>query len=456
MTHHLSFKDHTKAVLLLGLPLAGSHLAQFSVNVVDVIMMGWYGVDELAAVVLAGTVYFLVFLMGGGFANAVMPMVAEAASAGDITQARRAARMGLWVVTGYCILVLPLFLLAEPILQALGQKPELAMLAAQYLVIMGFQLFPAMWIMVLKGFLSAVEHARAILLLTIATAALNAALNYVLIFGHFGAPELGIKGCALASLIANLIGFAAMMVYAMWPKDLRPYAIFARIWRPDWPAIWSVFSLGLPIGLTMLAEVGLFSAAGFMFGWIGVQDLAAHGIALQIASATFLFHLGLSNAATVRAGRAVGTGDRQGLRDGALAVTVLSVALSVLAAVVFITTPEPFVGLFLDPDDPERDAIILIGAGLLMLAGVFQIVDAGQVIAMGLLRGIKDTKVPMLIAAFSYWGVGLPASYVLGFPMGLGGAGIWWGLVIGLAVAAVLMSWRFWGVKLREERAVQV
>ncbi len=450
-----SILHHLRAVLLLGLPLAGSHLAQFAVNVVDVIMLGWYGVDALAAVVLGTTVYFLVFLMGGGFANAVMPMVAEAASANQIPQARRAARMGLWVVTGFCLLMLPLFQLAEPLLLALGQKPELSVLAAQYLAIMGLQLFPAMWIMVLKGFLSAVEHARAILLLTLATAGLNAGLNYVLIFGHFGFPELGIQGCALASLIANIIGFAAMAAYAAWPRDLRAYAIFSRIWRPDWQAIGSVFSLGLPIGLTMLAEVGLFSAAGFMFGWIGVQDLAAHGIALQIASATFLFHLGLSNAATVRVGRAVGKGDTQALRDGALAATVLSLTLSVVAAIVFILKPEPFIGLFLDPDNPERDAIIVIGAVLLMLAGVFQIVDAAQVMAMGLLRGLKDTKSPMLIAAFSYWGVGLPASYILGFPMGYGGAGIWWGLVLGLTVASVLLSWRFWGVKLREGNHVQ-
>lgn len=444
MSSWQSYKNHAWAVLTLGLPLAGSHLAQFAVNVVDVIMMGWYGVEALAAVVLGTTVYYLLFLFGAGFAHAVMPLVAEANSAGYAPEVRRSTRMGLWVVTLFALAALPLFLFSEPLLRLLGQEAGLSRDAAIYLAIVGFQMFPALVIMVLKSFLSALERTQFIFWLTIATAALNAGLNWVLIFGHFGLPELGIMGCAMASLIANTIGCLVLAVYAARLPALRSFALFGRIWHPDFGAIWRVFRLGLPIGLTMLAEVGLFSAAAFMFGWIGVNDLAAHGIALQIASATFLVHLGMSHAATVRVGRAVGRRDSIGLRDGAMVATVISLVLACITAIIFLTTPEPLLGLFLDPSNPQREDIIAIGAVLLMIAGVFQIADATQVMAIGLLRGLKDTQVPLVISVFSYWGLGAPASYVLAFPLGMGGAGVWWGLVIGLTAASALLSWRFW------------
>ncbi len=444
MTHRVSFKDHAKAVLVLGLPLAGSHLAQFAVNVVDVIMMGWYGVDALAAVVLGTTVFFLLFLFGGGLAHAVMPMVAHAVEAGYPPEARRATRMGLWAVTIFATLALPIFLFSAPILQTLGQDAELSRLTGTYLLIVGFQLFPALWIMVLKSFLSSLERAQFILFLTVGMAVMNTGLNWVLIFGKFGFPELGVQGCALASMISNYVGALVLGLYVARVKGVCDYVLFGRLWRPDLDALRRVVALGWPISMTMLAEVGLFSAAAFMFGWIGVNDLAGHGIALQIASATFLFHLGLSNAATVRAGRAVGRKDAQGLRDGALVASVLSLAVATVTALIFLTIPEVFVSPFLNPQTEGRDAIISIGASLLMIAGVFQIADSAQVIAMGLLRGVQDTRVPMLIAGVSYWVVGLTASYVLGFLFGFGGAGIWWGLVLGLTVAAVLLSWRFW------------
>jgi len=225
--------------------------------------------------------------------------------------------------------------------------------------------------------------------------------------------------------------------------------MFSRLWRPDWEALARVFRLGWPIGLTNLAEVGLFAASSVMMGWLGTLQLAAHGIALQVTSVIFMVHVGLSNVATVRAGQAQGRGDGRGLRDGALVVLAVSGGVAVCTVGLFLGLPELFIGLFLDPADPARDAVIAIGRTLLAAAALFQVVDAAQVLSLGLLRGVQDTRVPMVIAGLSYWAVGVPASYVLGFGLGLGGPGIWLGLALGLALAGVFMLWRFWGWSVR-------
>jgi MATE family multidrug resistance protein len=219
--------------------------------------------------------------------------------------------------------------------------------------------------------------------------------------------------------------------------------IFARLWRPDWDAFFLVGRLGVPIGFTMLAEVGLFAASTLMMGWLGTIQLAAHGVALQLVSATFMIHLGLSNAATVRAGNALGRKDPQHLVRGAKVVIAMSLATALATIAVFVLYPEPLISAFLDRDEPNRLEILRVGTILLLMAGVFQLVDAAQVMALSLLRGLRDTKVPMTFAVFSYWVIGAPCSYILGFTFGYGGAGIWAGLVIGLAFAAVLMVERF-------------
>jgi MATE family multidrug resistance protein len=210
-----------------------------------------------------------------------------------------------------------------------------------------------------------------------------------------------------------------------------------------------VARLGAPIGLTSLAEGGLFTATGIMVGWIGAVPLAAHGIALQVTSVAFMIQVGLSQAATVRAGRALGRRDETALRMIGQSGVVLSVVSAGLIGLVFVAIPEPFVSAFVDPDDPARGAVVATGISLLMLAALFQVVDALQVMALGLLRGVQDTGVPMVLAAISYWLIGMPAGYLLGFPAGLGAAGVWLGLVVGLGLAAVMLLWRFWSRSVR-------
>jgi MATE family multidrug resistance protein len=381
--------------------------------------------------------------MGSGFAWAVMPMVAQAEAAGEGAQVRRVTRMGLWASALFGLATLPAMLGAGAVFGWLGQEPATSVLAADYLAIAGWGILPALMVMVLKSYLAALERTSVVLWVTLAAVALNIGINYALIFGNFGLPEMGVRGAATASLLVNLASMAALVIYVI--RATPEHALFQRLWRPDWEAFARVFRLGWPIGITNLAEVGLFAAASVMMGWLGTLPLAAHGIGLQVTSAVFMVHVGLSNVATVRAGQAQGRGDVEGLRDGALVVLATSGTVALVTVILFLTVPELLIGLFLAPDDPDRAAVIGIGVTLLAAAALFQVVDAAQVMALGLLRGVQDTRVPMVIAALSYWVVGVPVSYLLGFTLGLGGPGIWLGLAAGLALAGVFMLLRFWG-----------
>jgi len=443
MTRDLTINQHLKNILTLGLPLIGSHVAQFSINMTDTVMLGWYDVEVLAAQVIAGTVFFVLFILGSGFAFAVMPMVAEAEAAGEGAQVRRVTRMAIWASLLYSVVAVPVMLLAEPILLLAGQTPEVARLAADYLLINGWSIIPALLVMVFKSYLSALERAGVVLWVTLAAVLINVVVNYALIFGNWGFPEMGIEGAAVASLIVNI---ASMLLLGAYLHCVTPeHEVFSRFWRADWEAFRAVTRLGWPMGLTSLAEVGLFAASSVMMGWLGTLPLAAHGIALQITALTFMVHLGLSNAATVRAGRAVGRRSMGDLRLGAKLVTSLSAGFAALTLVVFLVFPEPLLALFLSPEDPQRDVVIALGVPLLAAAGLFQFADAAQALALGVLRGVQDTKVPMVMAAISYWVIGVPVSYVMGFVLGWGGVGVWAGLAVGLACAGVLLMGRFWG-----------
>jgi MATE family multidrug resistance protein len=438
----MTYPGHAKAIAVLGLPLIGGHLAQFAIGLTDTVMLGWYGVEALAAVTLASSYFFLFFMLGSGFAFAVMPMVAASAASGDETSIRRTTRMGLWLSIGFAVLVMPFMLWSGQILQLLGQNEEVASLAAQYLRVAGWGLFPALLVMVLKSYLAALERTQIVLWITLVSALTNGVINYVLIFGNWGAPELGMMGAAIASVVSQCIALVAVVIYVA--MALPEHSLFRRFWRPDWEMYRRVFILGFPIGLTVLSEVSLFAASAMMMGWLGTIPLAAHGIAITVASGAFMLHLGLSNVATIRAGNAFGRQDRAHMARGAVVVTILSIATALVTTVVFLLAPVPLISLFMEYDDPARDDILAIGVGLFAVAALFQFVDGAQAIALGLLRGVQDTGVPMALAALSYWVVGIPMSYLLGFVFGLGGIGIWLGLVFGLASAGAFLMFRFW------------
>jgi len=438
-----NFRQHLLASIKLGVPLVLMQVIFMLINVTDTVMLGWLGVKELAAGTLAFQLMFAVFIFGLGISSALMPLVSSAAGRDDHQAVRRSVRMGLWVLAITVMILMVPMLFGEHILVALGQDPELAALAQTYIVIAQWSLVPAFLLTGLRNFLASLEHTTAILVITILMALLNALLNYTLIFGNFGVPKFGMQGAAIATVIANLCGFISLALYVKYSAFCRPYEIFKRLWVPEWGAFFEIIKIGLPISLMIFFEAGLFSAAALMIGWIGAVELAAHGIAIQLASLSYMIPLGLSQVASVRVANSLGRDDAVGIGLAAKSVMLLSLGFACVSALIFIFFPETLIELFLSEDETDSVAVIKYAVPMLMTAAAFQIFDAIQVTSAGNLRGLKDAKIPMIIAAFAYWPVGLTAAYILGFPLGYGGVGVWAGLVIGLAVASICLTWRF-------------
>ncbi len=438
-----SWAAHARATLALGLPLAGAQLATSAIGVTDTLMMGWLGATTLAGGALAAQMHFVVWIFVSGFAFAVMPLAAQAQGAGNIAGMRRAVRMGLWVVTLlFCFAIIPLWFIKD-IMLAIGQKPVIADIVEQYMRIAMWSTLPLLWIFTLRSLLSAMEFARAILLTSIAMAILNALFNYSFMFGHFGAPAMGVRGAAVGTLLTQSVIFLGLLVYTFKKQEIREINLFARIWKPDWKDFFEIIRLGTPISTAILAEVSLFSGAAIMMGWIGIIPLAAHGIALQLASVAFMIPLGLSNGATVRVGKAYGRKDWLGLERAGISVIAISIAIAALTAIIFWMFPKPLISLFLDASLEDTAAVIAYAIPLVYVAATFQLVDAAQVVTTGVLRGMRDTKIPMYIAVASYWLVGMPMAYIFAFTLNLGGIGLWYGLALSLLIAAILLSTRF-------------
>lgn len=442
-TQDKTMREHFRATLILGLPLVGAQLAQMMVNVTDTVMLGWLGTEELAAGTLAFQMLFIFLIFGLGFGAAMMPLIAGALGSDDPRAVRRASRMGLWALFALSLLFqIPLWFTQEFLL-FLGQKENLSELAQSYMRFAQWSLIPAFIVIGLRAILTSFEKANAVLLTTLFAVVLNGILNYALIFGNFGAPRLEMVGAGIATTIATFVTAIVVWIYVTRAEIAKPYEIFVRLWRPDWFALKEIVFLGLPISLTIFAEAGLFSAASVMIGWIDTIELAAHGIALQVASIAFMVPLGFAQAGSVRVGNALG---RQNLVDVGRAgyiTFLIAIVFSVFSALIFILIPEFLIGLFVDFRNTDTPLVILAAVPLIWMAAAFQLVDSVQVVAASGLRGIKDTKIPMVIAIISYWGVGLSVGYVLAFPLEFGAAGVWAGLACGLAVAAVALTYRF-------------
>ncbi|WP_413709876.1 MATE family efflux transporter [Rhizobium sp. Rhizsp82] len=442
--------SHFRATLALGIPFIGAQLAQLGINTTDVMIVGQLGAENLAAMVLSAQFLFTILIFGSGFSIAVIPMVAQAYGRGDIVTVRRSMRMGLWVVTAYWLIMQPAFFYAEEILLAAGQKPEVAKLAHGYILIGHFAVLPGLLYNVMRALVSAIGKAAVVLNVTIAMLVLNAIFAYVLVLGHFGFPAMGLEGAAIVSVAVQTAGFLFILAYVQMKEETRRYEILVRFWRPDWHALWDVVRLGLPISVTILAEVSLFTAASLLMGHIGTIELAAHGIALQWASIAFMIPLGLSQAATVRIGIAHGQGDHQAVVRASVAVMAIAASLAAIGGVLFAIMPEFFARWFLDVSRPEAPEVLAYAGPLIVVAGLFQLVDGIQAIASGLLRGLKDARVPMILALIAYWPIGFFLAWLLAFPLGFGGVGIWFGFLVGLAAAATMLCARFYILVRRE------
>lgn len=433
---------HVRETFVLGLPLIAAQLAQTALNVTNTLVLGHLGPQELAASVLGWQLFFVIWMFGSGFGFAVMPLVANAIGSKDPRGGRRFVRMGLWISFAYALLMMIPLWNAEAILLALGQDSHLSALAADYISILKWSLFPQLAIIVLRSFLGALSRPGIVVLMLLVGVAINVALNILLVFGGAGLPAMGMQGSGLATFIATCCVALFLVAHISWHRVLRQQEIFVRFFRPDKAAIAEVFKLGWPMGTTVVAEVALFTATSFMMGVIGPMELAAHGIALQLSGLAFMIPLGLSAATTIRVGHAFGAGNRRDVARAANTSIGLGLVISCLSALVFLTVPHMLIGLYLDIEAEASAAVIPLAVSYLAIAGIFQVVDGIQALSSGALRGLKEARVPMIIALLSYWAIGVPAGYLLAFTAGWGGVGIWWGLAIGLAAASVLMTLR--------------
>lgn len=445
---------HIRGTLKLGIPLIGAQLAQIGIHTTDVVILGQLGAQHLAAVVLAGQFLFTIFVFGTGFSMAVVPMAAQAHGRGDAATVRQSVRMGMWVAIGYWLLMQPVFFNAEAILILLGQQAETAALAGRYVAIAEFGLLPGLLFIALRSMVSAINRAGVVLWATVLMLLANAALAYALVLGHFGLPALGMDGAAIVAVFVQVAGFGVLVAYIEAQPETRAYRVFSGFWQPDGAVLREVVRLGFPICITFLAEVSLFTACSLMMGAIGTVELAAHGIALQLASITFMIPLGLGQGATVRVGVAHGRGDFVGVKRAAITVVVLAAVISLAGGITFALVPQKLAVLFLNPATPDAERVLAVAGPLIVTAGLFQLFDGQQAIFASLLRGLKDARVPMVLALTAYWPVGFATAWVLAFPLGFGGIGVWLGIVFGLVAASGMLSLRFIMLLRRERLAL--
>ena len=439
------WRAEARATLLLAYPLVLTNLTQAGIQATDVVMLGWAGPASLAAGALGANLYTVFLVFGIGLATAASPMLATAIGArrNDVRDVRRTVRQALWSVAA---LAVPSWLFlwhAEGVFLALGQDPGLSAAAATYVRALQWGLLPALCFYVLRGFVSALERPIWSLIVSGGGIVVNALLAYGLIFGRFGLPQLGLTGAGVASAVTNFLMFLAMALVVTRQRRFRRYRLFGNWWRADWPRFAQVWRLGLPIAMIFALEVGVFSAAVFLMGLIDLPSVAAHAIAIQIAALTFMVPLGLGQAVTVRVGLALGRGDRLGIARAGWTCFALGVGFMAAMALVMVALPYPLIHAFMDETDPANAPVIPLAVSFLSVAALFQIVDGAQAVGAGMLRGLHDTKIPMIYAVFGYWVVAAGIGLTLAFWAGWDGVGIWVGLASGLAVVSVLMIARW-------------
>ena len=440
------WRTELRATLVLAWPLVLSNLTMALIQATDVVLMGWLGAHALAASALGLNLTFAFLLFGIGVITASSPMMATAfgRNAHSVRQVRRTFRQALWLAVILSAAIWAVLWNAEPIIRGLGQQPSLARDAGRFLRGYMWSALPFLLFQAMRNFLSALERPGWILAISLIGILLNAILGWALIFGHFGLPALGIIGGGLASSIVWSALALALATVLVTDRQFRRFHLFGHWWRSDWARFKTMVKVGLPIGLTMSFEGAVFGAAAYLMGLIDADSIAAHAVALQIAALSFMVPLGLGQAATVRVGNALGRGDRAGITRAGWTAWALGVGFMGAMAVLLWLAPRPLVTLFLT-DSPGNAHVIALAVSFLAIAAVFQVVDGAQVVGAGMLRGLHDTRVPMLFALVGYWGIGIGAGAWLAFRRGWAGQGIWAGLAIGLAVVSVLMLWRWRG-----------
>ncbi|WP_113924453.1 MATE family efflux transporter [Cognataquiflexum aquatile] len=437
MTLH-NFKENFSTTFYLAYPVMLSQLGQVLVGVADSMMVGRLGAVPLAAASLANSIFFVVLMFGIGVSMAMTPLVAMADGNHKGKRISRLFNHGFIINMAGGILMFFLIVMASPFLKNLNQPEEVVTLAIPYLAIITFSLLPFMFFQTFKQFAEGLSQTKQAMYITIFCNGINVFFNWVMIYGNLGFPALGLNGAGWATLISRIF-MGLMMAYYVWnSKRYKPYNLSLRMTKLSFPMLSKLIKIGVPTGFQFIFEVGAFSAAAIMMGWIGVTALAAHQIAINLASVSYMMASGLSTAAMIRVGNQLGRNDIRALREAGFTVFVMVAIFMSVAAVIFIVFREFFPALYINDV-----SVIQMSATLLIIAGFFQLSDGIQVVGLGALRGMSDVKIPTIVTLVAYWVIGLPLGYILAFSFGMQEIGIWVGLLVGLTVTGIMLLYRF-------------
>jgi multidrug resistance protein, MATE family len=439
------WQEEFRATLALAWPLILTNVTMVLINATDVLLLARLGPDALAASALGSGLVIACLLIGIGIVTAAAPLMAAEVGrkAHSVRDVRRTFRQAMWAATAVCVPLWLLLWFAGPILSWAGQPPKLASDAGLFIRAFQWQIWPMLGIVVVRSFMATLEQPRWAMIAGVVAVLVNAILNYGLIFGHFGLPKLGLWGAGIGSSITGLFQFLFLAAVIMLHPRFRRYHLFGRWWRADWQRFGTIWRLGLPIGLHLGFEAMVFAAAVFLMGYISTASVAAHAIAIQIASMTFMVPMGIGQAATVRVGLGYGRGDAGAIRRAGWTAYALGVGFMTVMALLIWIMPATLAGIFLETQHAGNAEVLRLSVSFLLVAAVFQIVDGAQVVGTGMLRGLQDTTWPMFFAAFGYWVVGIGAGAWLAFSRNWDGVGIWVGLAIGLGIVAALVLARW-------------
>jgi len=431
----------------LAVPVIMGMLGHTFVQLADNIMVGQLGTAELAAVSLGNSFVFIAMSLGIGFSTAITPLVAEADGAGNQADGKSALKHGLVLCTVLGLALFGVILLAKPLMYLMEQPPEVVELAIPYLDLVAFSLVPLIIFQAFKQFSEGLSQTKYPMYATILANVVNIVLNYLLIFGSFGFPKMGIVGAAIGTLVSRFIMVAHLWYLLKRREKFRFYVTGFNFRKIERRVLDKIISLGFPSALQMFFEVAIFTSAIWLSGVLGKNAQAANQIALNLSSMTFMFGMGLGVAAMIRVGIQKGLRNFKELRRIAKSIFLLTFLLEIVFAALFLLGRHWFPSLYLDVDDVSNMAdnteVITLAGELLLVAAFFQISDGIQVVVLGALRGLQDVKIPTLITFVAYWGIGFPVMYYLGLKTDLESTGIWFGLLAGLSASAILLYIRF-------------
>lgn len=451
MTHFLSNTKEIKAEfhrsIALSVPLAASQLAQSATGFVDTVMMGWMGPEALAAGGLAAAMFMTLWVTGLGLSNGVTALAAEAYGQDDPDRICRILNQGILLSILISIPAIVIFSQGEAIMRATGQTIATARLAQTYLNAILWGYFPAITFVMLRGITSSMNSPRMPMVIAIVGLGFNAIGNYILGFGKFGFPVMGLSGLAIATTATHWLMMGSLLFYLLINPKFKSLKL--RRLQIDFSLLWQLLKLGLPIGISFAAEVGLFSVTTFLMGRLGVSVLAAHQVVFQTIAMIFMLPLGVSYATTIRVGQCLGQTDVNGIKRSAFVGMVLGGGVMAIAATLLILFPKEVLSLYLDLSIPVNQELVPIATSMLTIAALAQILDGVQTTAAGALRGLQDTKVPMVLSFVAFWIVGLASGVWMGFGLGWGGVGLWMGQSIGITMASLLFVLRFFALSKR-------